>query len=120
MADKAFKIGRRSFLGGSAFLAGATSVPVLGSTSGNLIAGMAASTATEPLYGPPPGVAKLNANENPYGPSPLAIKAMTRVGHEGNDGKKCHECHEGHKEDSYEGNEGQVYEYGHRRRGGGR
>jgi histidinol-phosphate aminotransferase len=79
MADKAFKIGRRSFLGGSAFLAGATSVPVLGSTSGNLIASVAASTATEPLYGPPPGVAKLNANENPYGPSPLAIKAMTKA-----------------------------------------
>ncbi len=27
-------------------------------------------------YGPPPGVAKLNANENPYGPSPAALRAM--------------------------------------------
>ena len=36
-----------------------------------------ANTATvgleQPLYGPAPGVAKLNANENPYGPSPAAI-----------------------------------------------
>ena len=71
MADRAFtfKVGRRNFLGGSAILAGATSMPAIGSTSGNLLASVAAATATEPLYGPPPGVAKLNANENPYGPS---------------------------------------------------
>jgi histidinol-phosphate aminotransferase len=29
-----------------------------------------------PSYGPPPGIAKLNANENPYGPSPTALRAM--------------------------------------------
>ena len=33
----------------------------------------------QPLYGPAPGVAKLNANENPYGPSPAAIDAMTEA-----------------------------------------
>jgi histidinol-phosphate aminotransferase len=42
-----------------------------------------ARTATEgleqPSYGPAPGVAKLNANENPYGPSPAAIEAMTEA-----------------------------------------
>ena len=42
-----------------------------------------ANTATvgleQPLYGPAPGVAKLNANENPYGPSPAAIDAMTEA-----------------------------------------
>lgn len=42
-----------------------------------------AKTATvgleQPLYGPAPGVAKLNANENPYGPSPAAIEAMTEA-----------------------------------------
>lgn len=30
-------------------------------------------------YGPPPGVAKLNANENPFGPSPKAMAAMTEA-----------------------------------------
>lgn len=34
------------------------------------------ATPTALAYGPLPGVAKLNANENPYGPSPAAIKAM--------------------------------------------
>ncbi|WP_231759289.1 pyridoxal phosphate-dependent aminotransferase [Microbulbifer elongatus] len=36
-----------------------------------------------PLYGPPPGVAKLNANENPYGPSPAALKAMMEASQKG-------------------------------------
>ncbi|WP_295798613.1 histidinol-phosphate transaminase [uncultured Microbulbifer sp.] len=36
-----------------------------------------------PLYGPPPGVAKLNANENPYGPSPAALKAMMQASQKG-------------------------------------
>ncbi len=31
------------------------------------------------LYGPAPGVARLNANENPYGPSPAALKAMAEA-----------------------------------------
>ena len=31
------------------------------------------------LYGPASGVAKLNANENPYGPSPKALKAMVEA-----------------------------------------
>lgn len=31
------------------------------------------------LYGPDPGVAKLNANENPYGPSPAALEAMAKA-----------------------------------------
>jgi histidinol-phosphate aminotransferase len=35
------------------------------------------------MYGPPPGVAKLNANENPYGPSPAAIKAMAEASQAG-------------------------------------
>ena len=79
MVDQAFKIGRRGFLGGSAILAGAASAPSLGMASGKMLASAAATATIEPLYGPPPGVAKLNANENPYGPSPLAIKAMTKA-----------------------------------------
>jgi histidinol-phosphate aminotransferase len=30
-------------------------------------------------YGPAPGIAKLNANENPYGPSPKALQAMSEA-----------------------------------------
>ncbi len=68
-------LSRRTFLTASATAVGAglTSLPY---------ASVAQSTQTmskTPLYGPPPGVAKLNANENPYGPSPAAIKAMTEA-----------------------------------------
>ena len=31
------------------------------------------------LFGPASGIAKLNANENPYGPSPKALKAMVEA-----------------------------------------
>ena len=35
------------------------------------------------MYGPTPGVAKLNANENPYGPSDLALKAIAEASKDG-------------------------------------
>lgn len=35
------------------------------------------------LYGPAAGIAKLNANENPYGPSAPALKAMAEAGANG-------------------------------------
>ncbi|WP_242523580.1 pyridoxal phosphate-dependent aminotransferase [Microbulbifer salipaludis] len=53
------------------------------------MSGLASSAAAKeiarpaPLYGPPPGVAKLNANENPYGPSPKALKAMMEASQKG-------------------------------------
>jgi histidinol-phosphate aminotransferase len=40
-------------------------------------------TRLTPLYGPPPGVAKLNANENPYGPSAKALAAIEQAGRSG-------------------------------------
>jgi len=59
---------RRSFLGGSAaatgLLAGGAALPLAAATP----------VVDGPLYGPAPQVAKLNANENPYGPSPAAIR----------------------------------------------
>ena len=61
---------RRRFLPGSATMAGvmaASAVP---------IAGAQASTVRPPMYGPAVGIAKLNANENPYGPSKKAMHAM--------------------------------------------
>ncbi|RPG27818.1 MAG: aminotransferase class I/II-fold pyridoxal phosphate-dependent enzyme [Gammaproteobacteria bacterium TMED92] len=68
-------LSRRTFLSasGAALSAGAVSFPNLS------IAQAVTPAATTPLYGPPPGVAKLNANENPYGPSPKAIAAMTEA-----------------------------------------
>ena len=78
MTDQVVRIGRRAFLGGSALLAGAASAPAL-ATTGQAFSSTLTAASVEPMYGPPPGVAKLNANENPYGPSPLAIKAMTKA-----------------------------------------
>src|SRR6185503_6714200 len=48
-------------------------------TRGSSLAG---SLPANPLASPlslsmPPGLVRLNSNENPYGPSPLALKAMT-------------------------------------------
>ena len=61
---------RRSFLGSSVAAAGvATGMAVTGTA-----AAAATASAKAPAYGPAAGVAKLNANENPYGPSPTAIK----------------------------------------------
>ncbi len=62
-------VSRRTFIGGSAILAGAI--------ASNLApVAEAKAKAPTPAYGPAPGIAKLNANENPYGPSPAALKAM--------------------------------------------
>ena len=37
------------------------------------------TTPSTSLYAPPLGIAKLNANENPYGPSPSATRAMAEA-----------------------------------------
>jgi histidinol-phosphate aminotransferase len=70
---------RRSFLGGTAAASGALA------TVGLPLAAAPAAAAVPPSldYGPPPGVAKLNANENPYGPSPNAIKEMYEASKKG-------------------------------------
>ena len=68
---------RRLFLGGSA---AATAVGASGiiTTLGAQAATAQALKNQPPLrYGPKPGVAKLNANENPFGPSPAALKAIS-------------------------------------------
>ncbi|MEC7664351.1 MAG: aminotransferase class I/II-fold pyridoxal phosphate-dependent enzyme [Pseudomonadota bacterium] len=68
-------LSRRTFLTASATAVGAG----LASLPYASVAQSTQATSKTPLYGPPPGVAKLNANENPYGPSPAAIKAMTEA-----------------------------------------
>ena len=70
-------ISRRLFLGGAA---SALSVAAMGG-AGSVRA--AATLRKAPLYGPAPGVAKLNANENPYGPSPKALKAIMQASQKG-------------------------------------
>ena len=68
-------LSRRTFLTASTVAAG-TGLAAFPSLA---FAQSSATNANAPLYGPPPGVAKLNANENPYGPSPKAIAAMTEA-----------------------------------------
>ncbi len=68
------ELSRRRFfgLGGSALMIGSVAPQVaLGLATEPVVASGPAS-----LYGPAPGVAKLNANENPYGPSRRALKAI--------------------------------------------
>lgn len=67
-------LSRRFFLGGSAALAGAVAAaPAVGQ----------GPELELPAFGPRPGVAKLNANENPYGPSAPALAAMQEAGGKG-------------------------------------
>ncbi|GAB5412449.1 MAG: pyridoxal phosphate-dependent aminotransferase [Congregibacter sp.] len=67
-------LNRRGFLLGAAGTVAATSLLRSGFT---LADGHTAKfTRAKPMYGPPPGVAKLNANENPYGPSKAALAAI--------------------------------------------
>lgn len=70
-------LSRRRFLGGSALVAGAIAGSVI-----PMAASQAAMT-TSLKYGPAKGIAKLNANENPYGPSPAALKAMSEASSKG-------------------------------------
>ena len=51
----------------------------IGSAAAAAAVGLAPGLQAASLYGPAPGVAKLNANENPYGPSPKALKAMAEA-----------------------------------------
>ncbi|MEM1433938.1 MAG: histidinol-phosphate transaminase [Pseudomonadota bacterium] len=67
-------LNRRGFLGGSMMAAGTLAAsPVLAKHH----AGGGVS------YGPEAGMAKLNANENPYGPSPGALNAMMEASSKG-------------------------------------
>lgn len=70
---------RRLFIGAS------MAATTVGATGLILPAGLASANEAKPplYYGPKPGIAKLNANENPYGPSPEAIKAITQASSQG-------------------------------------
>ncbi|MBU2979678.1 histidinol-phosphate transaminase [Alteromonas sp. C1M14] len=67
---------RRTFLGGSLAATAASASGII--TPASFAAGPAMATP-EVMYGPKASVAKLNANENPYGPSPAALKAIAHA-----------------------------------------
>jgi histidinol-phosphate aminotransferase len=66
-------LNRRGFLLGAAGAVAAASALRSGLTLADAHTTM---NRIKPMYGPAPGVAKLNANENPYGPSKAALAAM--------------------------------------------
>ncbi|NDV92377.1 aminotransferase class I/II-fold pyridoxal phosphate-dependent enzyme [Alteromonas sp. 345S023] len=67
---------RRLFLGASA------AATALGAT-GLLATGATQAASPKTVYGPKPSIAKLNANENPFGPSPAALKAIAEASAQG-------------------------------------
>ena len=83
------KITRRSFLKGTLLTVGAAiASPVLSQVAPLTLRDQSQNTkpsefmqrsASQFNYGPSYGVAKLNANENPYGPSPAALNAMNKA-----------------------------------------
>ena len=62
---------RRNFLAGAGLATGLSAVPI------NAGAALAAQEAVQSDFGPVNGQALLSRNENPYGPSPSAIKAIS-------------------------------------------
>ena len=73
---------RRLFIGGSV-AASAFGVSGFSTFTAAQTAGAIASSIPAVTYGPSPGVAKLNANENPFGPSAKALEAITKASAEG-------------------------------------
>lgn len=70
---------RRSFLAGSV----AAGSAALSGTVASAVGSGAHGPAPLPPFGPEPGVAKLNANENPYGPSKPALEAIAAASAQG-------------------------------------
>ena len=62
---------RRSFLAGAGVATGIGALPLSG-----LASAASAAAAVEPDFGPKIGQALLSRNENPYGPSPSALRAI--------------------------------------------
>jgi histidinol-phosphate aminotransferase len=67
---------RRQFLFGAAGAASALAVAAAVKPGAAFADSSPAMTRLKPMYGPAPGVAKLDANENPYGPSKAALAAI--------------------------------------------
>ena len=76
------KLTRRALLKGALITAGSVAAaPILGQThktqsAVGAIPRVVTGSSQKLSYGHSMGIAKLNANENPYGPSPMALRAM--------------------------------------------
>jgi histidinol-phosphate aminotransferase len=79
--DMTDNVSRRLFLRGTIATASAVAAGGLVSLSGHALA--VNHSAPVINYGPSAGIAKLNANENPYGPSPAAMKAIMQASAKG-------------------------------------
>ena len=75
-------LSRRTFLGSGSALAGAaitsSIIPISAASASSVMRPKMA-----PAYGPAREIAKLNANENPYGPSKAALEAMMEAAMQG-------------------------------------
>ena len=64
------------------FIGGTVAASAIGASGiSHLVSAQSVSASASPssvMYGPKPGVAKLNANENPFGPSPKALDAIAK------------------------------------------
>lgn len=77
-------LSRRLFIGGAAAVAGAlASASVAPHARAGAPVAAPGTAAGLPHFGPAPGIAKLNANENPYGPSEAALAAMAAASAQG-------------------------------------
>ncbi|KPF64961.1 pyridoxal phosphate-dependent aminotransferase [Porphyrobacter sp. AAP60] len=64
---------RRSFLAGASLAGGLSALPL------SSLAAAASQAQAEPLFGPKIGQALLSRNENPYGPAPSALRAISET-----------------------------------------
>jgi histidinol-phosphate aminotransferase len=64
---------RRSFLAGAGLTGGLGALPL------SAVGATVTSAAVEPDFGPKAGQALLSRNENPYGPAPSALRAITET-----------------------------------------
>ena len=65
------------------FLGATVAATALGASGISTASVLKSAPAPKVIYGPKPGVAKLNANENPFGPSPAALKAISDAASQG-------------------------------------
>lgn len=77
---------RRSFLAGATLASGLGTVPL------SALGASLAAPAVEPVFGPKTGQALLSRNENPYGPAPSALRAITETAKMG-----CYYTDRGHE-----------------------
>ena len=75
----AISISRRNLIGA----ASAGSALALTQTGGALAQTRSYGADVADVFGPPPGIAQLSRNENPFGPAPCALQAIARYSNEG-------------------------------------